>query len=778
MEYNRPRTADCGPQTKIFRSLLMVIALIFATAVFVGSGVTGCSGGGTPTTGDGDGDGDGGPEPGLTADCGDLRCTGDETNVTCAGDCPLDCGNGVCGETESANTCEADCLVSCGDGFCTHSEDALSCPGECSAVCGDTHCTHDENVGSCDADCDPSCGDGECNETDTVENCPGDCHSVCGDLVVSAGEECDDGNTDNTDACVSCQVAECGDSFVHTGVEECDDGNRIDTDACTNLCRTAVCGDEIVREGVEECEDRNSVNTDGCLNTCMAAKCGDGVVWEDREACDDPDTAVCVMCALPTCGDGVVHDGEACDDANDDNTDACLSTCIAASCGDGFVREGVEGCDDANDVNIDACKNNCTNPTCGDGLCSTRGGESFKTCAADCIVQTKILASDGSVNDYFGYSVSISGNTMVIGAPESNVIPAIEFSGSVYVFVQDAAGGWNERKLVASDLGTGDKFGKDVSINGDVLIVGAPYKMSDHIPVDLEVGAVYIFTRGADGNWAESKLTSASGDPTGDRLGLSVSISSRTAVAGSLDDERGLNSGAAWRYTFDDIIDDAWEESGKFYASDPGRTDFFADSLSLRDSFLIAGAPGDDAPGLDSGSAYIFVKNKTTGVWGSPTKLAPGGAGDLFGSAVSITENIAVVGAPYDDDHGADSGSIYIYERDVSSGAWSSVRKRTATDGAGGDRFGSSAAINSAGTVLIVGAPLANSGRGAAYIFTKNDLAGWVQTAKLTASDGVASDRFGVDVSVSGYKVIVGAYRGNNAGGFETGAAYVYDLLR
>ncbi len=111
---------------------------------------------------------------------------------------------------------------------------------------------------------------------------------VCGDGFVEGPEECDDGNADDTDGCLStCQHATCGDGFVRAGVEACDDGNADDTDACLSSCQLATCGDGFVRAGVEACDDGNADDTDGCLSSCVVATCGDGHVQAGVEACDD-----------------------------------------------------------------------------------------------------------------------------------------------------------------------------------------------------------------------------------------------------------------------------------------------------------------------------------------------------------------------------------------------------------------------------------------------------------------------------------------------------------
>lgn len=111
--------------------------------------------------------------------------------------------------------------------------------------------------------------------------------SVCGDGKLGPDESCDDGNTSNTDACVTgCVFARCGDGFVEAGIEGCDDGNTVNDDACTSNCALPTCGDGIVQAG-EDCDDENQDNTDACTTRCLFPKCGDGFVHAGVEACDE-----------------------------------------------------------------------------------------------------------------------------------------------------------------------------------------------------------------------------------------------------------------------------------------------------------------------------------------------------------------------------------------------------------------------------------------------------------------------------------------------------------
>jgi cysteine-rich repeat protein len=145
--------------------------------------------------------------------------------------------------------------------------------------------------------------------------------------------------------------------------------------ACANnLCRSITCGDGVVDQG-ERCDDGNTSNTDGCLNTCVPASCGDGFTEAGVEACDDgnqSNTDSCTnTCKVARCGDGFVQGTEACDDGATDNGGSCLMNCMLATCGDGFIQRGVETCDDGNRIDTDACSNTCKSATCGDGVMQT-----------------------------------------------------------------------------------------------------------------------------------------------------------------------------------------------------------------------------------------------------------------------------------------------------------------------------------------------------------------------------------------------------------------------
>ncbi len=258
----------------------------------------------------------------------------------------------------------------------------------------------------------PQCGNGmveggeECDDGNQVNTdaCTNAClNKRCGDGYVQSGEQCDDGNQNQNDACKNnCTNNVCGDQIVNPDTEECDDGNTVNNDGCTNLCKSPVCGDGIKQTG-EQCDDGNQVNTDACTNACENARCGDGITGPG-EQCDDGNQAnndTCTnACQNARCGDTIVGPGEQCDDGNQVNADGCSNACQLPACGDGIVQSG-EQCDDGNQINGDACTNACQNARCGDGItgpgeqCDDGNLADGDGCSATCQLP---YCGDGAVN--------------------------------------------------------------------------------------------------------------------------------------------------------------------------------------------------------------------------------------------------------------------------------------------------------------------------------------------------------------------------------------------
>jgi hypothetical protein len=200
-----------------------------------------------------------------------------------------------------------------------------------------------------------------------------------------------------------------------------------------------------------------------------------------------------------------------------------------------------------------------------------------------------------------------------------------------------------------------------------------------------------------------------------------------------------------------------WTQQAKLTASDAAASDSFGFSVAIAGSTAAVGAVGSN----HTGAAYVFTRSGST--WTQQAKLTASGgiAGDEFGYSVALSGSTAVVGAI---NNNAGTGAAYVFTR--SGSTWTQQAKLTASDGAASDFFGYSVAIVT--TTAVVGAP-DNLGTGAAYIFTGSGST-WTQQAKLTVSGSPANDFFGQSVSLSGTTAVVGAYGRKTF----TGAAYVF----
>ena len=370
--------------------------------------------------------------------------------------------------------------------------------------------------------------------------------------------------------------------------------------------------------------------------------------------------------------------------------------------------------------------------------------------------ETKLTASDGGVFDEFGISVSLSGDVALVGADGD------DDSGSAYVF-RRVGGAWvEEAKLTPSDGAAGDIFGQSVSLSGDVALVGARWDDDN----GDDSGSAYVFRR-VDGAWVEEAKLTASDGAAFDGFGYALSVSEAVALVGAFrHDDNGLDSGSAYVFR---RVDGAWVEEAELTPSDGTAEDNFGFSVSVSGDVALVGAYLDDDNGDGSGSAYVF--RRVGDAWVEEAKLtASDGAGhDRFGFSVSASGDVALVGAREDDDNGLDSGSAYVFRR--MGGAWVEEANLTPTDGGELDRFGQSVSVS--GDVALVGA-IQDNGLfiGSAYVFQRVDGA-WVEEAKLTASDGAELDFLGFSVSVSGNAALAGA-RGDDDNGPDSGSAYVF----
>jgi hypothetical protein len=388
--------------------------------------------------------------------------------------------------------------------------------------------------------------------------------------------------------------------------------------------------------------------------------------------------------------------------------------------------------------------------------------------------QAKLTASDGAASDSFGVSVALSGDTAVVGA-EGDDIGANADQGSAYVFVRSGSPPvWTQQaRLTASDGAASDSFGVSVALSGDTALVGA---YEDDVGANANQGSAWVFSR-IGSRWIGPDMTLLASDgAAGDNLGYSVALSGDTALVGAYLDDVGANANQGSAYVFV-RSGMTWTQQTKLTASDGAANDFFGISVAISGDTALVAAYGDDVgANAEQGSAYVFVRSGTPPVWTQQAKLtaSDGAASDWFGTSVALSGDTALVGA-YFDDVGANTnqGSAYVFVR--SGTTWTQQTRLTASDGLANDNFGVSVALS--GDTALVGAYAddvgANANQGSAYVFTRSGTT-WTQQVRLTASDGAAGDAFGISVALSEDTALVGAYADDIGANADQGSAYVF----
>jgi hypothetical protein len=386
------------------------------------------------------------------------------------------------------------------------------------------------------------------------------------------------------------------------------------------------------------------------------------------------------------------------------------------------------------------------------------------------IEQAKLFANDGKAKDFFGYDIALSGDTLVVGADKVDDNVRGHNIGAAYVFVRAGKNWLQQAKLTASDGAENDQMGGKVAISGDTAIIGSI--RNDNPSVGNDTGAAYVFVRSGK-QWSQQAKLIANDASEGDSLGWSIAISGDFAVVGApKDDDNGKDSGSVYLFKRDG---NKWSQQAKIKASDGVAGDVFGISVALSGNTILVGADLNDEKALNAGAAYVFVRSDNN--WIEQAKLTATDAGetDIFGVRVSLDGNTALISARRDDDEikGIDSGSAYVFVR--SGNKWSQQTKLTAPDAATDDRFARSVAIH--GNVALIGAMFQdNKGKnsGSAYIFKRrgND---WKFDSQITATDGAAGDVFGWNVALSDSIVIVSANRDDD-NGENSGAVYVFKI--
>jgi hypothetical protein len=395
--------------------------------------------------------------------------------------------------------------------------------------------------------------------------------------------------------------------------------------------------------------------------------------------------------------------------------------------------------------------------------------------------QAYLKASNAEANDFFGNSVAISGDTLVVGDNREDsdatgvngnqASNSAADSGAVYVFTRSGTTWTQQAYLKASNTGANDRFGTSVAIDGNTIVVGAHQEDSNATGVNgtqanntaTDSGAAYVFVRSGT-TWSQQAYLKSSNSDALDQFGVSVGISGETVVVGAYREDSnatGVNGSEANTTAFDAGAayvfarsGTTWSQQAYLKASNTEAGDFFGYAVAIHDDTVVIGAYSEDssARGVNgnqasnsnsnAGAAYVFTRSMATWTQQAYLKASNTGVSDLFGFSVSVSGDNLLIGA-----YGEDSNS-------------------TGVDGNGVDNS------------------MPNSG--AVYLFVRSGLV-WSQQAYLKASNTEADDLFGQAVAIHGDTVVVGAIsedssasgvNGNQAdnGSSDAGAAYVFSI--
>lgn len=388
----------------------------------------------------------------------------------------------------------------------------------------------------------------------------------------------------------------------------------------------------------------------------------------------------------------------------------------------------------------------------------------------DPLVQAAALTPSGSAsNQQFGYSVAVSGDTIVVGQGSG---------GAAYVFTEPA-GGWSDAtetaRLTASDGASGDEFGAAVAIDGDTVAVGAFRAPAG----GTQRGAVYVFVKPANG-WHDAtetaKLTASDGADD-DWLGLSVAISGDTVVAGAPQATvvNQTSAGAVYVFVRPGPTWSSGTQTAKLTASDGQSADELGTAVAIDGDTVVAGAPHSNSGNLP-GAVYEFTRPAQG--WSSATqtaKLTDPLAGGL-GNSVTVTGSVIAAGAPKTTVGGnSDAGAVDVFVKP--NGGWSDAGQTARLTSSNPQTFdGLGTAVAASGSTIIAGEPRLGSSPGAVDTFDA-PAGGWAsenESEQLTDSGTPAHDDLGWAVAGSGSTVVAGAPAATVGSHTAAGAAYVF----
>ena len=601
---------------------------------------------------------------------------------------------------------------------------------------------------------------------DECEDCDENGESDSWEIAADSDLDCDDdGILDECQTFPDCNTNDIPDSCdIAEETSDDLDGNGI-PDECEDDCNDNDIPDLLDMQNCAENDpDCQDCNANGILDVCDIDDCVPGFFYpwcKDDNSDDIPDG--CQDCD----GNGVPDPSEIDSETTDLDDNGVLDVC--------------------EDCNGNGIWDYCDLNTGGDCAGFTAAGESSDIntdgvpdeCQGLPHEDDWVTSPYATAADFLGYSVAVHGDWAIAGSIGDSYEPSN--NGTAVIFAADRADADNDGvfweyadRVYSSDGVANGKFGYSVAMSENLAVIGAPGNTGRV----AGTGAVYVY-RLASGSWVFDAKLQASDGAAGDFFGSSVAVyeddTRQVIVVGTpFDDDRGTWAGSAYvfRYANSTWTQEAYLDAGLDAAAD----DMFGSAVAVSLDTIIVGAPHDDDTEAGSGSAYVFhYDSDDSPVWSPWEKLVakdPDG-GANFGASVALLRNLALVGAPGDDDVGAayvcrNYGPV---ESTDYTKPWAEQIKLTAESGSSGDSFGSSVSLS--GTAALVTAPGRASWQGAAYVF-RYAADAWSEESVLTASTGATGDSFGWGAAMDADNVLVAAPFDNVGAEVYAGSVYAY----
>ena len=373
----------------------------------------------------------------------------------------------------------------------------------------------------------------------------------------------------------------------------------------------------------------------------------------------------------------------------------------------------------------------------------------------------KIVSHDGTKDSSFGNSVSLDGDTALIGVPNDK-----SSVGAAYVYIKTGDRWRLQAKLVADDPLKNSFFGNSVSLSGNTALIGARGNKAD----DIRSGAAYIFVRDSKGNWKQQARLKPSEGKDNARFGYKVALSGSTALISEYK-KSGKVIGSAYIFVRDK--QSRWKEQARLLANDGKTGDFFGSSVALSAAGDVAAIGAhlvnESSSKYDSGAVYLFQRNGA-GKWEQQVRLASADkvTNGYFGSSVSLYENLLLVGAYGEVNN---RGAAYLFQRD-SDKKWKQIKRLSNESQESFDYFGRSVSLSDG--IALIGAN--GRGPGTSYLYMRDKKSRWIYAGQANSADGQGDDSFGFSVSLSGDAALVGAYKDDD-NGKDSGSAYIFKNL-